>query len=105
MSNKNIFKAKKCKFIIANQIQQGQQQVIEQQTKLGTSFYNFDTFLKNLESLDEVFSVVRTGLNKDSNFQSDYQTSEADKILEDLGCVDVVTKSESGRQFYTQVAR
>jgi hypothetical protein len=61
--------------------------------------------LKNLESLDQVFSFVRSGLNKDQSFQKDHKTSEADKILEDLGCVEVITKSESGKQFYTQVAR
>lgn len=48
---------------------------------------------------------MRSGLNKDKNFQETHQTSEADKILEDLGCVEVITKSESGRKFYTQVAQ
>jgi len=32
---------------------------MDQQAKVGASFYNFDVFLKNLESLDQVFSTVR----------------------------------------------
>ena len=78
---------------------------MDQQAKVGASFYNFDVFLKNLESLDQVFSTVRQNLKTDQQFNEHHQTSEADKILEDLGCVDVVTKSESGKMFYSQVAK
>lgn len=92
-------------FKLRHKIKQDKEEVAHQSAKINSSFYNFDAFLKNLESLDEVFSYIRSGLDKDKDFSSNSKQSEADEILEELGCVDVITKSEAGRVFYRQVAQ
>ena len=72
---------------------------------MGTAFYSLDAFLKNLESLDEVFAVVRQELQTDKTFNKDQQRSEADKMLEELGCVEVVSRSDYGSLFYKRLAK
>lgn len=94
-----------CNFKIGHKINEDKKRIGEQEDKLGAAFYDLEGFLKNLESLDEVFSTVRQGLEKDSQFKKDYKESEADKILEELGCVEVISKHDSGKGFYLDLAK
>ena len=91
-------------FKLTNKIEQQRLEVQHQKAKLGSAVYDFNSFLSNLESLDEVFNFIRQGLQKDKDFASSHKASEADKILEELGAVEVVTKSEAGNNFYRKVA-
>lgn len=92
-------------FKLRSKIKRDKEEVENQSAKISSSFYNFNAFLKNLESLDDVFSYIRSGLDKDKDFSSNQKQSEADQILEELGCVEVITKSEAGRIFYRKVAQ
>jgi len=44
-------------------------------------------------------------LKRGDNFGDVKKVSEADKILEDLGCVEVITRQESGNDYYKALAR
>ena len=56
-----------------------------EESKIGASFLTFDAFLKNLESLESVFTFVQRGLKEDKQFIEQTKQSEADKMLADLG--------------------
>jgi ESCRT-II complex subunit VPS36 len=86
-------------------IEQQKREVQHQTNRVGSSFSSFNAFLKNLESLDEAFNYIRGGLKNDQEFAKSTKASEADKILEELGCVDVVTRQDAGNNFYRQVAQ
>jgi len=76
----------------------------QQINKIGNSFVSFDAFMANLEHLEGVFETIRSSLSQGQQLGDVKQTSEADKMLEELGCVEVITKSESGRNFSRQIA-
>jgi hypothetical protein len=79
--------------------------MMKHQQKIGNAFYDINSFFDSLAQLDEVFGSVRRGLREDDDFKKHYKESEADKILEELGAVEVVSKSESGKMFYKDLAK
>ena len=90
---------------LRRKIENDKKVVDEQFNKIGNSFVSLDAFLANLESLEGVFETVRASLKRGDNFGDVKKVSEADKILEDLGCVEVITKHESGNNYYIALAR
>ena len=90
---------------LRKKIENDKKVVDEQFNKIGNSFVSLDAFLANLESLEGVFETVRASLKRGDNFGDVKKVSEADKILEDLGCVEVITRQESGNDYYKALAR
>lgn len=77
----------------------------DQASKLGASFVSLESFMKNLEELESVFKFISQGLRKDQEFTAETKQSEADKILEELGAVEVISSSGAGGDFHVSVAR
>ena len=90
---------------LRRKIENDKKVVDEQFNKIGNSFVSLDAFLSNLESLEGVFETVRASLKRGDNFGDVKKVSEADKILEDLGCVEVITRNESGNNYFVALAR
>jgi hypothetical protein len=90
--------------ILTNHLNESKAMVQNQASKVNASFTSFDAFLRNLEQLEAVFSVVSRSLKEDKQFIEQTKQSEADKMLSDLGAVDVVSKGNDTRQFYQGVA-
>jgi len=84
---------------LGRMIDEDKKMVKEQEDRLGNAFNDLDAFMANLEDLEDVFAIVKNQLGNQT------QQSEADKILEDLGCVDVITKNDVGNDYYNQLAR
>lgn len=78
--------------------------VEDQANRADASFMSFPAFLKNLEQLEGVFSFVSKGLKEDKQFIEQTKQSEADKMLNELGAVDVVSREgSSDHEFYRGV--
>ena len=73
--------------------------------KINHSFNNLDGLLNNVETLKGAMNYIRTsGQNNDAEFQQSNQKSEADHILSELGAIDILSKSQEGKSFYTKTA-
>lgn len=66
---------------------------------------SLDVFLNTLNSLEGTFGQIRNQLKQGNKLGDIQKDSEADKILEDLGCVEVITRQEAGDNFYAKMAR
>ena len=91
--------------ILTNHLNESKAMVQNQASKVSASFASFDAFLRNLEQLESVFSVVSRSLKEDNQFIEQTKQSEADRMLSDLGAVDVVSKGDDSKNFYQSVAR
>ena len=90
--------------VLTAHLNESKSMVENQASRINASFMSFDSFLKNLEQLESVFSFVARGLKEDQQFIEQTKQSEADKMLQDLGAVDIVSKDGSSTEFYNGVA-